>query len=82
MELDRRQARTTSRDRGQHGRERHRARHLWHFGVGELGPSSLLQGIKADQQLPEAICIRLIQGIFGGAVGVVSLLAEQRLLYS
>lgn len=23
-------------------------------------------------QLPEAICIRLVQGIFGGAVGVVS----------
>lgn len=26
----------------------------------------------AINQLPEAICVRLIQGIFGGAVGVVS----------
>ena len=39
----------------------------------------------ADHQLPEAICIRLVQGIFGGAVGVVSgasYVQQCRLTYS
>jgi hypothetical protein len=42
--------------------------YVWNFGKRELDlPRSWTI---ADVKLPEAICIRLVQGIFGGAVGV------------
>jgi hypothetical protein len=41
------------------------------FGTSEsVSLKSLHLWTVADIQLPEAICIRLVQGIFGGAVGV------------
>jgi MFS family permease len=38
--------------------------------------------VLTPSQLPEAICVRLVQGIFGGAVGVVGSSFDRRSCHS